>query len=151
MIFNFINFGFNFPRIAKIIMLDRLEVFIQFIDERDPGRDVHAEDLFFGNIVQIFHQRPEAVAVGRDEDFFPVPDHRGHDVVPKRKNARDRILEAFREWKIAFPEAFVARIFGRIAGIVFLKGRRRDIIAPAPDLDLVIAVFCGGLGFVESL
>ena len=49
-------------------MRQRAEVVVEVVDERDAGRDVEADDVLVRDPVEVLDERPEAVAVGGDED-----------------------------------------------------------------------------------
>src|SRR5262245_33644919 len=53
----------NRGRVSEIEMPDGGEVVVQFVDERNSGWDVQSNDLVTGNIIEIFHQRAQAIAV----------------------------------------------------------------------------------------
>src|SRR5207253_2353196 len=53
--------------------------------------------------------------------------------------------------KLARIDAGVARVKARVARIVARKRRRRNVVAAAPDLHLILTVAGGGLGLVEPL
>ena len=52
--------------------LDRLEVVIQLVVERDAGRQVDAHDLLVGHVVQVFHDASERIAMGSNEYLFAL-------------------------------------------------------------------------------
>ena len=49
---------------------DDVEFVVQVEDERRAGRQVQLQDLFVGDVEQVFDERAQAVAVGGDEDVF---------------------------------------------------------------------------------
>ena len=57
--------------IPEIIVLEGFQIVIQFIDQRNAGGDIQSDDIRIRNIVQIFDQRPQTIAVGGDNHFFP--------------------------------------------------------------------------------
>ncbi len=54
--------------ICEIIVLDRLHVVIQFVNEGDASGDVQTNNLVVFDIVKIFDNRPKTVAMSRDEN-----------------------------------------------------------------------------------
>src|SRR5580765_6919153 len=55
-------------RIAEIVVSDWREVVLEFVDQRNPGRNVQLDNIGFRDVVEILHQRPKAVAMGSDND-----------------------------------------------------------------------------------
>ena len=51
----------------------------------------------FGDVVQVLHQRAQAVAVRRDQHLLAAPDGRRDGLVPERQEARHRVLQALGE------------------------------------------------------
>ena len=51
----------SFFSIAQIIIFDRLQFIIKFIYKRQACWDIYFWDGLIGNIIQIFHQRADAV------------------------------------------------------------------------------------------
>ena len=56
--------------VTEVVVFDRLEIFIQLINEGNAGRDVELEYLFLGEIVEILDQSAKAVPVGGNDDSF---------------------------------------------------------------------------------
>src|SRR5690349_950374 len=50
--------------IAKVVVLDRLEVIVQLINQRLRGGDVEFDDFRIRDVVEVLDQRAQAVAVG---------------------------------------------------------------------------------------
>lgn len=50
--------------VAEVVAFDRLQIVVEFINERDAGRDVELENLFLSEVVEILHKGAEAVAMG---------------------------------------------------------------------------------------
>ena len=73
----------------------------------------------------------------------------GDDLDPARPDAVESGLQRFRRRQVV--DATVARIVRRMAFVVRLQGRRRDVVTPAPDVDLLVAVLRGRLRLVEAL
>jgi hypothetical protein len=48
----------------------RFQIIFQFINQRDPCRNVETRDHIVGYFVQLLHKRPQAVAVGGDQNSF---------------------------------------------------------------------------------
>jgi hypothetical protein len=86
------------------------EVVVQFVNQRNPGRDIHADDFGIGNLIQIFDQRAQAVAVRCDQHALSGLDGRSDGFIPVGQNAVNGVLEAFGERRFARFQADVSRI-----------------------------------------
>jgi hypothetical protein len=78
--------------VAQIVVAYGFEIFIQLVDQRDGRGDVELDNLFFGNIVQVFDQGAQAVAVRGDQYFFSGFYRRGNGFMPVGQKAVDRIF-----------------------------------------------------------
>ena len=137
--------------VAEVIALDGLEVGVEFVDERDAGGDVEFQDLLLGEVVEMFDEGSEGVAVRGDDDALAGL-HSGRDFfVPEREEAVDGVLEALGERELILGDAGVAGIVAGPALVGFFQSRWRDVVAAAPNEDLVVAEFRSGLAFVEAL
>ena len=92
-------------RVTEVVVLDRLQVVVELVDQRDAGRDVELDDFGFGDAVEIHDQRPERIAVRGDEDPLAGPDRRRDRRVPVRQEARDRVLERFGQRQLGRVES----------------------------------------------
>ena len=137
--------------VAEVVALEWIQGVIQFIDKRDAGRNIELEDLLFGEVVEVFDKGSEAIPMGSDDDTLAGFDGWGDFFVPEGEKAVDRILEALGEWELVFGYAGVAGVVAGPAFVGFLEGGRGDVVAAAPDEDLLVTEFRGGLGFVEAL
>ena len=52
--------------VSQIKLLQRLQVFVQEIDERNPRRDIHLEDVLLGDVVEVLDERAKAREAGFD-------------------------------------------------------------------------------------
>ena len=137
--------------VAEVVVADWRQVVRQLVDERDARRDVEADDVVVRDPVEVLHERPEAVAVGGDEDALPVPEV-GHDrVVPVRQEAGNRVLERLGERQQVLRETRVARVAAGMPLVVRGEGGRRRRVGAAPDLHLLLAELLRRLGLVEAL
>ena len=137
--------------VAEVVAFERLEVFIQLVNEGNAGRDVELEDLLFGEVVEVFDQGAKAIPVGGNDDAF-AGFHRGCDFfVPKWKKAIDSILEALGEGKLGLGNAGVAGIVSGPTLVGFLKRGWGDVVTAAPDEDLFVAKLGRCFGFIETL
>jgi hypothetical protein len=99
---------------------------IELVDQRDPGCQLQARDLVRVELVELHHDRPVGVAVRDNQDVLALADVAEDGTLVERQGAGGGVLEGL-----------------AVGG----RGRER----PAPDVDLLVAVPCGGFGLVESL
>ncbi len=57
--------GSRYGLIAEVIVSDRLELFVEFVNEWDPGWYIELRYLLLRYFVKVLYERPEAVAVSR--------------------------------------------------------------------------------------
>src|SRR5579863_3122786 len=96
-------------------------------------------------------QRPQAVAVGRDQDPL-TPLNRGSDrLIPVRKKSCDRVFQTFSQRQFIWPKIGVAGIAAREALIIMGNRGRPDIIAATPCHNLLLAVAPGRFRLIEAL
>ena len=62
--------------VAEVVVAQRLQLLVELVDERDAGRDVELDDLVVADVVEILHQRAQAVAVRRDQHALAAVDRR---------------------------------------------------------------------------
>ena len=104
--------------VAQVVVLDGLEVVVEFVDEGDAGGNVEADDLFVGDVVEVLDEGAEAIAVGGDDDALAVLEGGDDRFVPVGEEAGDRVLEAFGEGEFFEGEVGVARVVAGVAGVV---------------------------------
>src|SRR5438093_1590248 len=138
-------------RIAEVAMANGPEVAVELVDERRARRDVQADDLLVGDTVEVFHERPQAVAMGGHEDPASGANLGGDVRVPERQEPGDRVLERLRPRYLRRHEVGVSPIVAGEARIVLFERWRRHVVAPPPDADLVLAVCACGLRLVQAL
>src|SRR5437660_2495407 len=120
--------------------LEGPKVRVQLVHGRDAGRDVQADDVLVGDLVEVLDQRPQRVAVGRDE-HHAARSQVGHDpVVPVRQHARHHVLQALAARPQLGREAGVAGIAGLALQRLALQRRRRGVVRAAPEHELLLAV-----------
>jgi hypothetical protein len=123
--------------ISEVVVLDRLEVGIQLIDEGDTRGDVQLGDLRLRNIIQILDQSTDRVTVSGDDDTLTGLDGGGNVAVPEGNETSNSILQGLSLGDLLGLETSVAAI---VAGPVLgglLDLRRGDIVAATPDFDLL--------------
>ena len=57
---------------ARKLIRNRLEVGIELVDQWSANRDLQARDDITGNILQVFHDGTDGLAMSRDENLFGV-------------------------------------------------------------------------------
>src|SRR5690606_34870204 len=127
-------------RITEVALADGLEVLVKLVQKRDAGRDVELDDLFFADVVQVLDQRAQAVAVRRDQHALTPADGGGDVALPVGQKARDRVLQALGRGDLFGLEVAIARVTPGPERIVLAHGRRGDVVAAAPDLDLLLTM-----------
>lgn len=98
----------------------------------------------FGDVAEDFHDCSEAVAVGHHQHSLPWFYARDDGIVPEGKDAVDGSLQTFSPGKFLRLEVAISLIVAGMPRIVCLKFRRRNIVAPSPNLHLVLTVFLHG-------
>src|SRR5208337_2768392 len=71
--------------------------------------------------------------------------------MPARHKARYRVFEAFGEGKLLFWDVLIAWIVSRITWIRLIQRRRANIVTPAPEFHLLLAILRCRFSFVEAL
>ena len=137
--------------VAQVVTLDWLEIGVELVNQRNAGRDVQLQDLLLGEIVEIHDKRAEAVAVGGNDHLFSGLHSRGDFFMPEGKEAFDGILQTLGKGEMGLGDACIAGIMSGPALVGFLERWWRNVIATAPDQNLLVAELRGGLGFVEAL
>ena len=101
-------------------------------------------------MVEVFDERPQAVAMGNDDDLFARA-HLWRDFhLPVRHHTQNRVLETLSEWQFLGQEGGVTRIECRDALVVTRQSRRRNIVTATPNMHLLVAKFCRSFRLVEA-
>ena len=129
----------------------RLEVCVQFIDQRTRCGNVQADDLFVGDVLKIFDQRAKRIAVRNDQHAFACGHLGGDDGFPVRNQARHRVLEAFGQRHLVFVQVRITGIVGGAARVGRKQLLRRDVIASAPAQNHFLAEFRRSFRLVQAL
>ena len=96
--------------IAQIAASERLQIVVQLVDQRNPGRDVQLDDVLVGDVVEILDQRAQRVAVRRDQHPLAGVNRRRDRLVPVRQESRDRVLQRLGQREIGRRQRRIARI-----------------------------------------
>src|SRR6266542_5701372 len=84
--------GLDRGLIAQVVVLERLEVAVQLVDERNAGGDVEPDDVPVRDLVEVLDEGPHAVAVGGDEHLLAGFDGGGDGTVPVGEEPRHGVL-----------------------------------------------------------
>ena len=121
--------------VAQIAVAQGPKIVVQLVDQRLAGRDVEPDDLLVRDPVQELDERPQAVAVGHDDDACPRG-RRRDPLVPVGQEARHRVLQALGARELGRRQARDSAGADLEARIAFLERRWRGVVGAPPDLDL---------------
>jgi hypothetical protein len=99
----------------------------------------------------VLDERSQAIAMGGDEHALAAAKGGGDLGLPVGQEAGDGVFQALGLRHLFGPERGVAPIAPGEARIVARHGRRGNVVATTPDLDLIFAVLLDRLGLVEAL
>ena len=126
--------------VAQVAARDRLQIFIELVEERNPGRDIQVGDLLVGDTVEVLYQCPQTVAMSRYHDPLPRPQVGDDGVVPVRQHPIDHVLETLGGGQKIWGHPPVARIVAGVTLIHRVESRRWGGGGAAPHRDRLI---CG--------
>ena len=58
----------GFFGVAKIVILDRLQIGVKLVTKRQSGREINLGLSLFRNIIEVFHQRADGISM-RDQQY----------------------------------------------------------------------------------
>lgn len=90
-------------------MANRLQIVVEFVNQRDACGNVQSDNLFLGDVIEVFDQRAQAVAVSGDKDTFTFANSGRNRFVPVGQEARDGVLQTFGQRKLFGFERSVSR------------------------------------------
>src|SRR5664280_1049104 len=123
-------------RVAEVGMVDRFEVLVELIHERDARRDVQVDDVVIADAVEVLHESADRVAMS-DDDNLPTGLHRRRDrLFPVRDEPGDGVLETLGQRQVVFGHISIARIMSRPAIVCLEQSGRLRAVAAAPQFDL---------------
>ncbi len=127
--------------VAQVVVLDRLQVFVEFVDERDAVRDVQADDVVVARCCRgTSPARGSSCRARRSRRLRPDLMAGAIDSFQQRQHARDGVLQALGERHCSRGDLGVARIVALAARVVRrIERRRRRVVAAAPDQHLLVA------------
>ena len=105
----------------------------------------------FGDVAEDLHDGAEAVAVGHHQHSLPLFYARDDGIVPVGKHSIDGRLQAFGPRKLLRFQVAISLVVAGMARVAGLELGRRNIVAPSPDLHLVLPVFLHCFQLVEAL
>src|SRR3954451_20770171 len=140
-------------RAARVEVADspRSQVVAQLDQQRVAGRDLEAGDRLVADLEQGLGQGPQAVAVGGDQQVLALAQGGLEALLPDRHDALERDLQRLAAGQQVRRHVPVARVMARVRGVVVGQRRGRDVVAAAPDVDLLVAVPGRCLGLVQAL
>ena len=138
--------------VPKVVVAERLQIVVELVDQRDAGRDVQFDDLGSPRCRRgTSPARAGCCRARRSSTRLPDCD-RG--AIVSCQYGRNRATVSFSDsvsGRSAGGRVRVARIARRVALVVGVERRRRDVVAAAPDLDLRLAVLGRGFRLVQPL
>jgi hypothetical protein len=72
-----------------------MEKIIQLVNQWNPGRDFNVGNIFIIDILKMFDQGPQTVAVRGNENSFAVPQFRDNCLFPVWQNSFQGIFQGF--------------------------------------------------------
>jgi len=101
-------------QVAQIKAADGGEVVFKSIHQGDTSGGVELDDRVIGDVIKVFNQGPQTVAVGGN-NHLPFRLHLGRDgLLPVRQKADDSILEALGGRQFLRPELGIAGVIRRM-------------------------------------
>ncbi len=70
---NCVHLSFDSSLVAKVMMTGYVEVIVKLVNKRNAGRDVQLCDFILRDVVQIFNQSTQRVAVSCDQNLLCQP------------------------------------------------------------------------------
>ena len=137
--------------IPEVIVTGGLKLFVQFVHEGNSRGDIQFDDIGVGNAIEMLHQRAETISMTGYQEGLSRLHGRRDPFAPVRKESRSGILQALRGGEPRCRHLAVAGIARGVPWILQLQSGGPDVVAAAPELDLLIAVLFGGLGLVQPL
>ena len=105
--------AFDGFRVAQVEMFDRRQIVVQFVHERNTGRNIQLDDFVFRDFVQILDEGAQAVSMRCDQDASSGPDCRRNGFVPVRQDSINGILQTLRQGNLFRLQIRISRIPGR--------------------------------------
>lgn len=102
--------------------------------------------------LQMLNDAPKAVAVGGNQDPFPLFDLGDNFFIPEGQCSGNSVLQALTGGELVLSKVCVPAILADVAveGVIRLHGRRWDIIRSSPDLYLGLTMLSSSFCFVET-
>jgi len=83
----------HIPELQFDLRVDRLQVFVETVQQRNTGRDRHPLNIFIADVINVLDQRPDCVGVTNDDALVPRPQGRADDAVKEGHDPICRVLE----------------------------------------------------------
>ena len=126
----------NFFLITQVVMTKRLQIFVEFVNERYTGWNVHLKDFsrlwnystIFWHIIKILDDGSDWITMSYDNHSFMVKNILCNVIMPEGNDSSNCIFQTLCEWKSILRNALVSSIIDWISRITNCKSWRRDII-----------------------
>ena len=76
-------------------MSEWFELIVELVDQGNSSRYVQRQDILVGNVVEVFDQCPQAVAMCNNDGFLAALNRRHDGLVPVGEKSGNGVLEAF--------------------------------------------------------
>ena len=133
------------------MLVGDVPVAVEGIGAGHAGGDVDLQDLVGREVLELHHERAQAVAVGGDENaLFGL--ELGLDVLLEvGPGTGDGVLEALGVGEVLLRHLAKLCLDVGIALVAWLECGRLDVKGATPDEDLVLAVLSSCVGLVKAL
>ena len=137
--------------IPKVIMADRFQISVKFVNQRDTGGNVQLDDIGIGHVVEILDQRTQAVPVRCYQHALSGTNRRRDPIMPTTQKSRQSVFQTFRSGNLFLTEFPVTHIVSGMSWVFLFESRRTNVVASPSQFDLRLTELFGRLGFVQPL
>ena len=137
--------------VAEIVVAYETQRVVEFEDVGYGRRQVERGDPVVGDSFEMLDDASQRIAVCDDQQAVVPHQRREDDAVPVGQDACDRLFERFGARQFGVGNAGVAHVETRVARVVLGQRVGGHVVAPSPDVYLLLAVFFGCFAFVEPL
>ncbi len=95
-------------RVAQVIVGDWFQILIQLVHQRNTRGDIEFNNLVFRDVIQVFDQSPQAVAMRSNDDLLPGSYFRNNFLEPIGQKPLNSILQALRPGQEDGTNLFIA-------------------------------------------
>mmetsp|Transcript_93990 Transcript_93990/g.196095 ORF Transcript_93990/g.196095 Transcript_93990/m.196095 type:complete len:341 (+) Transcript_93990:137-1159(+) len=137
--------------VHQVVLLDEVQVAVQLVHQRHACGDVQLQNLSFGHALDVLADCPQGIAVGCHHDALAGHDAGRDGVEPEREHTVHSEGEGLCAREGRLGNMPVEGVVGRVARVADVDGGRWDVVAPPPNLDLLITMLRCSFGLVETL